>query len=75
MVHNYTSLHEDDQDQTGNQSKSTDESEGKQNKLDSDTEEIQICGFLSIKSPEQNRWMDRNTNLGGQLPWFVGSRD
>ena len=75
VVQNDTSQHENDQDQTDNQSKSTDEYKGEQDKLDSDTEEMQICGFLSIQSPEQIGWVDRNTNLGGQLPWFLGRID
>jgi len=55
LVPNDTSLHEEDQDQADNQSKYTDESEGEQDELDSDTEEIQIHAFLSIQSAEQNR--------------------
>jgi hypothetical protein len=61
----------ENQDQTDNQSKSTDESEGEQDKLDYDTEEIQTDSntWFPVEKIPRTKW-----NFGGLLSSFMRNR-
>ena len=63
--------HLENQDQTENQFKSTDESEGEQDKLDYDTEEIQTDSntWSPVEKIPRTKW-----NFGGLLSSFMRNR-
>ena len=61
----------ENQDQTDNRSKSTDESEGEQDKLDYDTEEMQTDSntWFPVEKIPRTKW-----NFGGLLSSFTRNR-